>query len=123
MAKNLLVVESPAKAKTIGKYLGKSFTVRASLGHLKDLPKSKLGVDIEHGFEPQYIAVRAKSKVLKELKAEAKKAQKVYIATDPDREGEAIGWHLAGELKGKDGKKEVVRVRFHEITKDAIQKA
>ena len=121
MADNLVVVESPAKAKTINKYLGSKYVVKASMGHVKDLPKSKLGVDIEHGFEPQYIAVRAKLKVLKALKDEAKKAKRVYIATDPDREGEAIGWHLSSELKTKTN--EVVRVRFHEITKAAILKA
>ncbi len=121
MADNLLVVESPAKAKTINKFLGRSFVVKASMGHIKDLPKSRLGVDVEHGFEPHYTTIRARAKVLKELKAEAKKAKKVFLATDPDREGEAIGWHLAAELKTK--KNEVHRVRFHEITKQAVKSA
>jgi DNA topoisomerase-1 len=121
VADNLVVVESPAKAKTINKYLGKNYVVKASMGHVKDLPKSKLGVDVEHGFEPTYVAVKTRGKVLKELKALAKKAKHVFLATDPDREGEAIGWHLAKELKGKDN--DVVRVRFREITKAAILKA
>ena len=96
MAKTLVIVESPAKAKTIEKFLGKShYTVKASVGHVRDLPKSKLGVDIENNFEPQYINIRGKGDVIKELKKEAKKAKKVYLATDPDREGEAISWHLA----------------------------
>jgi DNA topoisomerase-1 len=118
MADNLLVVESPAKAKTINKFLGKSFTVKASMGHIKDLPKSSLGVDVENGFEPHYVTIRARAKVLKELKAEAKKCKHVFLATDPDREGEAIGWHLAAELK--TAKNDVQRVRFHEITKQAV---
>jgi len=118
MADNLLVVESPAKAKTINKFLGRTFVVKASMGHVKDLPKSKLGVDVEANFEPHYITIKARSKVLKELKAEAKKARHVFLATDPDREGEAIGWHLASELKTP--KNDVQRVRFHEITKAAV---
>lgn len=121
MADNLVVVESPAKAKTINKFLGRSYVVKASMGHIKDLPKSKLGVDVDHDFEPHYVTIRARSKVLKELKAEAKKAKHVFLATDPDREGEAIGWHLAAELKTK--KNDVQRVRFHEITKTAIKAA
>ncbi len=118
MAENLVIVESPVKAKTINKYLGAKYVVKASLGHVKDLPKSKLGVDVEHGFEPEYVPVRARAKVLRELKAEAKKAKHIFLATDPDREGEAIGWHLGHELKTKTN--DVVRVRFHEITKAAI---
>jgi DNA topoisomerase-1 len=118
MADNLVVVESPAKAKTINKFLGRGYVVKASMGHIKDLPKSRLGVDVERNFEPHYVTIRARSKVLKELKAEAKKVKHVYLATDPDREGEAIGWHLAAELKTK--KNDVHRVRFHEITKQAI---
>src|SRR5665213_2710614 len=118
MADNLLVVESPAKAKTINKFLGRTFVVKARMGHVKDLPKSKLGVDVEANFEPHYITIKARSKVLKELKAEAKKARHVFLATDPDREGEAIGWHLASELKTP--KNDVQRVRFHEITKAAV---
>lgn len=121
MADNLVVVESPAKAKTINKYLGRNYVVRASMGHVRDLPKSSLGVDIEKNFEPHYVNVRARAKVLKELKAEAKKAKRVFLATDPDREGEAIGWHLAGLLKTP--KNEVQRVRFHEITKAAVKAA
>jgi DNA topoisomerase-1 len=121
MADNLVVVESPAKAKTINKFLGRSFVVKASMGHIKDLPKSRLGVDTEAGFEPHYVTIRARAKVLKELKAEAKKAKHVFLATDPDREGEAIGWHLAAELKTK--KNDVQRVRFHEITKQAVKAA
>ena len=96
MAKALVIVESPAKAKTIEKFLGKShYTVKASVGHVRDLPKSQLGVDIENNFEPKYINIRGKGDVIKELKKEAKKSKKVYLATDPDREGEAISWHLA----------------------------
>ena len=121
MADNLVVVESPAKAKTINKFLGRSYVVKASMGHVRDLPKSKLGVDVEHGFEPHYVTIRERSKVLKELKAEAKKAKHVFLATDPDREGEAIGWHLEAELKTKGN--DIVRVRFHEITKQAVQAA
>jgi DNA topoisomerase-1 len=121
MADNLVVVESPAKAKTINKFLGRSYVVKASMGHIKDLPKSKLGVDVEAGFEPHYVTIRARSKILKELKAEAKKCKHVFLATDPDREGEAIGWHLAAELK--TAKNDVQRVRFHEITKQAIRGA
>ena len=122
MAKTLVIVESPAKAKTIEKFLGKShYTVKASVGHVRDLPKSKLGVDIENNFEPQYINIRGKGDLIKELKKEAKKSKKVYLATDPDREGEAISWHLAYIL-GIDERDEC-RIEFNEITKDAIKKA
>jgi DNA topoisomerase I len=122
MAKNLVIVESPAKAKTIEKFLGKNhYTVKASVGHIRDLPKSKLGVDIENNFEPQYINIRGKGDVIKELKKEAKKAKKVYLATDPDREGEAISWHLA-HILALD-KTQECRIEFNEITKDAIKKA
>ena len=122
MAKTLVIVESPAKAKTIEKFLGKShYTVKASVGHVRDLPKSKLGVDIENNFDPQYINIRGKGDVIKELKKEAKKAKKVYLATDPDREGEAISWHLAHILNLDEN--EDCRIEFHEITKDAIKKA
>lgn len=116
---DLVIVESPAKAKTIKKYLGKNYDVVASVGHIRDLPKSKLGVDIEHNFEPQYENKREKSALIKELKAEAAKADTVYLATDPDREGEAISWHLAHVLK-LDGSKPI-RVTFSEITKTGIQ--
>ena len=122
MAKALVIVESPAKAKTIEKFLGKShYTVKASVGHVRDLPKSTLGVDIENNFEPRYINIRGKGDVIKELKKEAKKSKRVYLATDPDREGEAISWHLAYIL-GIDERDEC-RIEFNEITKDAIKKA
>ena len=91
---NLVIVESPSKAKTIGKYPGPDYVVKASMGHLRDLPKSKMGVDLEHGFTPEYIPVRGKEALIKELKAAAAQADTVYLATDPDREGEAISWHL-----------------------------
>lgn len=119
--KNLLIVESPAKAKTIGKFLGKNYTVKASVGHVRDLPKSKLGIDVENNFEPNYITIRGKGDVIKELKKEAKKADNIYLATDPDREGEAISWHLAKILKLDENKE--IRIEFNEITKDAIKKA
>ena len=122
MAKSLVIVESPAKAKTIEKFLGKShYTVKASVGHVRDLPKSQLGVDIENNFEPKYINIRGKGDVIKELKKEAKKAKKVYLATDPDREGEAISWHLSYILNIYEEEK--CRIEFNEITKDAIKKA
>ncbi|MBQ5977785.1 MAG: type I DNA topoisomerase [Oscillospiraceae bacterium] len=117
-AKDLVIVESPAKAKTIEKYLGTGYKVRASMGHLRDLPKSKMGVDIEHGFEPQYIPVKDKSELIKELKTEAKNAKTVYLATDPDREGEAISWHLKELLELPDDKAR--RVTFNEITKRVV---
>ncbi|NLJ57368.1 MAG: type I DNA topoisomerase [Tissierellia bacterium] len=119
--KNLLIVESPAKAKTIGKFLGKNYTVKASVGHVRDLPKSKLGIDIENNFEPKYITIRGKGDVIKELKREAKKADNVFLATDPDREGEAISWHLAKILKLDEN--DQIRVVFNEITKDAVKNA
>ena len=118
MAKKLVVVESPAKAKTINKYLGKSYKVVASMGHIRDLPKSKLGVDVDEAFKPVYEPIPARKKVIKELRAAAKVATDIYVATDPDREGEAIGWHLAAELGGK--KRSVHRLMFNEITKKAI---
>ena len=120
-AKDLVIVESPAKAKTIEKYLGGDFKVKASMGHLRDLPKSKMGVDIEHGFEPQYIPVRDKKELIAELKKEAKSAKTVYLATDPDREGEAISWHLKELLDLPDDK--VKRVTFNEITKKVVQES
>lgn len=119
MADYLVIVESPAKAKTIERYLGKKYKVKASMGHVRDLPKSQLGVDTEHDFEPRYITIRGKGPVLKELKTAAKKAKKVYLAADPDREGEAIAWHLAHSLD-LDLSSEC-RVVFNEITKDAIK--
>src|SRR5258708_23865326 len=124
MAKNLVIVESPAKAKTIGKYLGKQFVVRASLGHVKDLPKKDLAVDVDNDFEPKYEVIEGKKKLMAELKADAKKADNVYLAADPDREGEAICFHLQEELEGKraNGLK-FYRVMFNEITSNAIKKA
>jgi len=122
MAKALVVVESPAKAKTINKYLGRDYKVMASMGHVRDLPKSKLGVDVDDDFEPTYEVIPSRKKVLTELRAEAKKADEIYLATDPDREGEAIGWHLAEEL-GAGKKKKVRRLMFNEITKRAILEA
>jgi DNA topoisomerase-1 len=119
MAKSLVVVESPAKAKTINKYLGKDYKVIASMGHVRDLPKSKLGVDVDEGFEPTYEVIASRKKVLKELKDEAKKATHIFMATDPDREGEAIGWHLAEEL-GATNKKKIRRLMFNEITKKGV---
>ena len=121
MADKLIIVESPAKANTIKKFLGGSTKVVASMGHIRDLPKSKMGVDIEHDFEPEYINIRGKGDLIKSLKKDAKQAKKVYIATDPDREGEAIAWHLAYILK--DEKNKISRVTFNEITKNAVQKA
>ncbi|HSL24381.1 MAG TPA: type I DNA topoisomerase [Vicinamibacterales bacterium] len=121
MAKALVVVESPAKAKTINKYLGHDYKVMASMGHVRDLPKSRLGVDVDDDFEPVYEVIPSRKKVLTELRQEAKKADEIYLATDPDREGEAIGWHLAEELG--TGKKKVRRLMFNEITKKAILEA
>jgi DNA topoisomerase I len=123
MPKNLLIIESPAKARTIKKYLGPDFTIMASVGHIKDLPVSKLGVDIEKNFEPDYVTIKGKGKILKDLKAAGKNAENIYLAPDPDREGEAIAWHVAQELgKGKDAQK-IYRILFNELTKKAIQEA
>src|ERR671925_93109 len=119
MAKSLVVVESPAKAKTINKYLGRNYKVVASMGHVRDLPKSKLGVDVDEGFEPSYEVIASRKKVLKELKDEAKKANEIFVATDPDREGDAIGWHLAEEL-GSGNRKKIRRLMFNEITKKGV---
>lgn len=121
MANNLVIVESPTKSKTIEKFLGSNFKVLASMGHLRDLPKSKLGIDVEHGFEPQYINIRGKGDLIKALKKEAQKADKVYLATDPDREGEAISWHLAFLLGINP--QDNCRIEFHEITKTAVADA
>src|SRR6202140_812435 len=124
MAKALVIVESPAKAKTINKYLGKEFVVMASLGHVKDLPKRDLSVDVENGFEPHYEVIEGKKKLIAELKQTARKVEEVYLAADPDREGEAICYHLQEELKGKGDKgPNFFRVMFNEITKKAIEKA
>ncbi|KZE49803.1 type I DNA topoisomerase [Rossellomorea marisflavi] len=121
MADYLVIVESPAKAKTIERYLGKKYKVRASMGHIRDLPKSQMGVDVEHEFEPKYITIRGKGPVLKELKTAAKKVKKIYLAADPDREGEAIAWHLAHSLDIDVASD--CRVVFNEITKDAIKES
>ncbi|GEO46110.1 type I DNA topoisomerase [Companilactobacillus kimchii] len=119
--KNLVIVESPSKAKTIEKYLGRNYHVVASLGHVRDLPKSQMGVDIEHNYEPKYISIRGKGPVIKDLKKEAKKAKRVYLAADPDREGEAIAWHVSHLLGLEDDGKN--RVVFNEITKDKVKQA
>jgi len=121
MSEYLVIVESPAKAKTIERYLGKKYTVRASMGHVRDLPRSQMGVNVEENFEPKYITIRGKGDVLKELRKHAKKAKKIYLAADPDREGEAIAWHLAHALKMEDTTD--CRVVFNEITKDAIKES
>ncbi len=119
MAKYLVIVESPAKVKTIKKFLGKNYEVAASNGHVRDLPKSQLGIDVEHGYEPKYITIRGKGDILANLRKEVKKAEKVYLATDPDREGEAISWHLSKALKLED--KNIYRISFNEITKNAVK--
>ena len=119
MAHYLVIVESPAKVKTIKKFLGSSYTVMASNGHVRDLPKSQLGIDVEHDFEPKYITIRGKGEILAALRKEVKKADKVYLATDPDREGEAISWHLCKALKLEDRK--TYRISFNEITKNAVK--
>lgn len=119
MHKYLVIVESPAKVKTISKFLGANYKVMASQGHVRDLPKSQMGVDIEHDYEPKYITIRGKGDILAALRKEAKKADKVYLATDPDREGEAISWHLAAALKLED--KDIYRITFNEITKNAVK--
>ena len=119
MAHYLVIVESPAKVKTIKKFLGSSYTVAASNGHVRDLPKSQLGIDVEHDYEPKYITIRGKGDILANLRKEAKKADKVFLATDPDREGEAISWHLAAALKLDD--KKMRRITFNEITKSAVK--
>ena len=119
--KALVVVESPAKARTIKKYLGKGYDVKASVGHVKDLPKGDIGVDVDDGFKPQYETIRGKGKVLQEIRAAAKTADMVYLAPDPDREGEAIAWHIASELQMPEDK--IKRVLFNEITSTAIKKA
>ena len=119
MGQNLVIVESPAKAKTIEKYLGKNYIVEASMGHIRDLPKSQLGVDIEGGYIPKYITIRGKGELLNKLKKLAKKSDKIYLATDPDREGEAISWHLANALQIEENKK--CRIEFNEITKSAVK--
>ncbi|MDO4296375.1 MAG: type I DNA topoisomerase, partial [bacterium] len=122
MSKNLVIVESPAKVKTIKKFLGNTFEVDASNGHVRDLPKSQLGIDVEHDYEPKYITIRGKGDILAKLRKEVKKADKIYLATDPDREGEAISWHLMKALKLDEWKdKKVYRITFNEITKNAVK--
>ncbi len=118
MSKSLIIVESPAKARTLQRYLGKSFTVKASVGHICDLPVKTLGVDVEHDFQPKYVTIRGKSKIISELRGAAQKADQIYLAPDPDREGEAIAWHIASTIEAE--KKPVHRVLFHELTKKAI---
>ena len=119
MSKSLIIVESPAKARTISNYLKNEYVIKASVGHIKDLPGSRLGVDIDKGFTPEYQVIQGKAKVLKEIKTAAQKAKEVYIATDPDREGEAIAWHIAEEIGGK-GKKTIRRVLFNDLTLSGI---
>ncbi len=125
MAKNLVIVESPAKVKTIKKFLGSNYEVTASMGHVRDLPKSQLGVDVENDFEPKYITIRGKGDLLASLRKQVKKADTIYLATDPDREGEAISWHLLTALKLEPGQtdKAVKRITFNEITKSAVKKS
>src|SRR2546421_9591722 len=119
MANPLIIVESPAKAKTLGRFLGGKYEIRASMGHVRDLPKSTLGIDIEHSFKPEYVTIPGKESTIKELKAAAKGASEILLASDPDREGEAIAWHLAHVLHLKDPR----RIELHEITPSAVQKA
>jgi len=119
MSNSLIIVESPAKARTLKKFLGKKYDVVASMGHVRDLPRSKLGVDVENNFTPHYITIKGKGKILKDLKNAVKKAQKIYLASDPDREGEAIAWHLIQALKISSPE----RIELHEITSPALKNA
>ncbi len=120
--KYLVIVESPAKAATIGKFLGSNYKIEASMGHIRDLPKSQMGIDVENDFEPKYITIRGKGELLSKLRRDAKAADKVYLATDPDREGEAISWHLMHALNlGED--KDISRITFNEITKTAVKRS
>ena len=121
MANKLVIVESPAKAKTIGKFLGRGYKVEASQGHVRDLPKSQIGVDVENNFEPRYITIRGRGEILGKIRKEARSASKIYLATDPDREGEAISWHLANVL-GID-EDDACRIEFHEVTSKAVKAA
>ncbi len=123
MAKKLVIVESPAKAKTINKYLGSDFSVKASMGHVRDLPERKFGVEIENNFEPTYQVSKKKGQIVNDLKQAAKDAETIYLASDPDREGEAIAWHLQEILKSKRNGPEFFRVQFNEITKNAVRAA
>ena len=122
MGKSLLIVESPTKVNTLKKIVGKDFIIKASVGHLKDLPKKKLGVDVENDFEPEYITIRGKGKILQELKTAAKKVETIYLAPDPDREGEAIAHHIGNEV-ARFTKGKIYRVMFNEITKTAVKEA
>ena len=122
-AKNLLIVESPTKVKAIRKFLGSNYDVAASQGHVRDLPRSQMGVDVEHDFEPKYITIRGKGDLLADLRKRVKKADKIFLATDPDREGEAISWHLTKALKLEESKKPVFRITFNEITKNAVKES
>src|SRR5881227_1296995 len=119
---SLVIVESPAKAKTIGKYLGRAYRVRATVGHVRDLPEKKMGIDIDNGFQPEYVTIPGKEKTVAELKSAARDSREIFLATDPDREGEAIAWHVEQQIKSKNGAP-VRRVLFHEITRDAVQAA
>ena len=119
-AKSLVIVESPAKAKTINKFLGSNYQVTSCWGHVRDLPKSKLGVNVEDDFQPEYVTVRGRGKVIKEIRKAAKGADRILLAPDPDREGEAISWHLSELLEKKD---RIYRIIFHEITKKAVREA
>ena len=121
MSKSLIIVESPAKARTLKKYLGKDYDVRASVGHIRDLPVSKLGVDIQKDFSPHYVTIKGKSKIISDLKKAASAADEIFLAPDPDREGEAIAWHIAHILKSAD--KPIHRALFHELTQKAIRAA
>ena len=121
MAKYLVIVESPTKVRTIKKFLGNNYEIAASQGHVRDLPKSSLGIDVDGDYDPTYITIRGKGDILSELRKDVKKADKVFLATDPDREGEAISWHLAAALKLED--KDIHRITFNEITKTAVKAA
>ena len=121
MGKSLVIVESPSKARTVRKYLGPDFTVKASVGHVKDLPKSRMGVDVQQGFTPEYVTIKGKSKVLTEIRKAAREAERVYLASDPDREGEAIAWHIANEIAKVNPN--IKRVLFNEITKSGVARA
>jgi len=123
---SLVIVESPAKAKTINKILGKEFAVKASVGHIKDLPEKEIGVDVEKNFQPRYVVIPGKDKIIKELKKASKEADQVFLAPDPDREGEAIAWHIATEISDKKSKSlngKIYRIVFNEITERAVQEA
>ncbi|MCC8097202.1 MAG: DNA topoisomerase I, partial [Eubacterium sp.] len=121
--KNLVIVESPAKAKTLKKFLGSNYKIEATMGHVRDLPKSELGIDIENDFEPKYITIRGKGETLAKLRREIKSANKIYLATDPDREGETISWHLLYALKLTEKSDRVHRITFNEITKTAVKRS